>query len=78
MNLQAELVEVRERDLAEIVDEITLNKELLGFGRFLFPGGLFQREKPVPDEPLKRHRTIVHDLAWGTSLPDLFCDFALQ
>ncbi len=41
VQLQAELVEVDQRDFAKRFDEVELDEELLGLGRLRFPDGFF-------------------------------------
>lgn len=43
MKLQAELIEVGQRNVSERLDEIALNENRLRLGCLLFPGSLFQR-----------------------------------
>ena len=78
MKLQAELVEVDQRDFADWLDDIKLDEELLGFGCLFLPDGFLERNEPIVDKPSKRHGAIIHDSGWGARLPQLLCDLTLQ
>src|ERR1700728_976541 len=78
MKLQAELVEVDQRNLTERVDKIKLNDNRLRLRCLFFPDSFFQRKKAILDEPGEGDGAIVHDSGRGTWLPYLFCDLTLQ
>ena len=78
MKLQAELVEVCQRDFAERLNEIELDKELLCLSRLGFPDSLFEGKEPVGYKPFERYRTIVQDPRRRPRLSQLFCDLAFQ
>jgi hypothetical protein len=59
--LQAELVEVDQRNLTERFDQIELDKDLLGLSRFFFPNGFFERQESVRDKPCEVNGPIIHD-----------------
>jgi hypothetical protein len=78
MKLQAELVEVDQRNVTKNIGEVTLDKEFLDLRCLLFPDSFLQWDKTIVDKPGKRHRAVVHDPVRGAGLTDLFCDFTLR
>jgi hypothetical protein len=72
VQLQAELVEVDQRNLAQRFDDIQPDEDLLGVAGFFLPNGFFERNEPLVDEPSQGDRSIIGDARRSPGWPSCF------
>jgi hypothetical protein len=77
VDLQCEFVEVLQRDILEIVDEVLLDQQRLHLCSFFFPARFLQRKEAVANEPSKGDGAVVYG-STARSMSVLFSDLSCQ